>query len=180
MHTTYTPSAHTEEGGGCVKALCKHLPTIYQLRWIQMKQSLFLQFLLQSVSVCFTSQCELHEATLDSAVGWYGAWQHVCDSAYECEPSSFHMVAALLPCCYPNLKRTHVDDPGAVPHRMLGGDFLLWLPQKSGGRDYDKSLFHARHGLFSNLRFTKSILGIIDAGASLWVKRLRVWAISWE
>lgn len=65
------------------------------------------------------------------------------------------------------------------------GNFLQWLPQKSGGRDYDKSLFHARHGLFPNLRFTKSILGIIDAGASLWVKRLRcvllrVWAASWE
>lgn len=80
-------------------------------------------------------------------------------------------------------KRAHVDDSGAVPHRMQGGDFLLWQPQKSGGRDYDKSLFHARHGLFPNLRFTKSISGIIDAGASLWVKRLRcvllrVWAVS--
>lgn len=83
------------------------------------------------------------------------------------------MIAALLLCCYPTLKRTRVEDPAAVPHRMQGGDFLQWLPQKTGGHDYDKSLFHALHGLIPSHRFTKSISGIIDAGANLWVNRPR-------
>lgn len=78
-HAYYIYSKHTHthmhkewrgESCFCIEALCKHLSVMYQLRWIQTKQNLFLQFLLQSVSVCFTSQCELCEATLDSAVRW--------------------------------------------------------------------------------------------------------------
>lgn len=63
------------------------------------------------------------------------------------------------------------EDAEAAQHRTHGGDFLQWLPQKTGGHDYDKSLFHALCGLTPSLQFTKSISGIIDAGASVWVRR---------
>lgn len=85
------------------------------------------------------------------------------------------MIAALLRRCYPTLeKRTCVEDPAPVPHRTQGGDFLQWLPQKTGGRDYDKSLFHALRGPIPSCQFTKSISGLVDAGAGLWVNRRKV------
>lgn len=106
-----------------------------------------------------------------------GAWQLGCDSAYECKPSSFHMIVTWLLHFFCAVtrpsERTRVEDPAAVPHRMQGGDFLQWLPQKTGGHDYDKSLFHALRGLIPSRRFTKSISGIIDAEASAWVNRPR-------
>lgn len=43
-------------------------------------------------------------------------------------------------CRYPTLKETCVEDP-AVPHRMQGGDFLQWLPQKTGATIMIKAYF---------------------------------------
>lgn len=99
-------------------------------------------------------------------------------------PHDCYMIAALLLCRYPTLKETHVEEL-VVPHRMQGGDFLQWLPQKTGGHDYDKSQFHALCGLIPSSQFTKSISGIIDAGTRLWVGRPRCTSeefgdVSWE
>lgn len=43
-------------------------------------------------------------------------------------------------CRYPTLKETRVEDP-AVPHRMQGGDFLQWLPQKTAATIMIKAYF---------------------------------------
>lgn len=43
-------------------------------------------------------------------------------------------------CRYPTLKETCVEDP-AVPHRMQGGDFLQWLPQKTAATIMIKAYF---------------------------------------
>lgn len=90
-------------------------------------------------------------------------------------PHDCYMIAALLRRSYPTLeKRTCVEDPAPAPHRTQGGDFLQWLPQKTGGRDYDKSLFHALRGPIPSCQFTKSISGIVDGEAGLWVNRRKV------
>lgn len=41
---------------------------------------------------------------------------------------------------YPTLKETCVEDP-AAPHRMQGGDFLQWLPQKTAATIMVKAYF---------------------------------------
>lgn len=63
---------------------------------------------------------------------------------------------ATLPCRHPTLKeRLRVRRRSrAEPHRRQGLDFMQGRSQKAGGRDYDKSLFHALHGLSPSSRFT--------------------------
>lgn len=135
--TTYIPNTHTLGGVVFTEALCKHLPVIYQLRWIHLKQYVLVQCVLQSVSVCFTSQYELCKAAVCWL--WFCIWMQSSIFPHDC-----YMIAALLR-CYPTLKATRVEDL-AVPHRMQGGDFLQWLPQKTEDHDYNKSLFHALRG----------------------------------
>lgn len=112
---------------------------------------------------------------LHTVLTW--AWQLRCDPANEYEPSSFHMIVSRLLHFFCAVTQTTKGLVwrilAAAPHRMLGGDFLQWPPQKTGGRDYDKSLFHAPCGPGPGLQFPKSIWAIIDAGASLWVNRPR-------
>lgn len=112
---------------------------------------------------------------LHTVLTW--AWQLRCDLANEYEPSLFHMIVSWLLHFFCTVTQTTQELVwrilAAAPHRMLGGDFLQWPPQKTGGRDYDKSLFHAPCGLSPSLQFPKSISGIIDTGASMWVDKPR-------
>lgn len=87
-------------------------------------------------------------------------------------PHDCYMIAALLLVPLPDPQRNSCGGPSRTA-QDAGWGFSAMATTKDCGHDYDKSLFHARHGLIPSPRFTKSVSGIAEAGARLWVSRSR-------
>lgn len=85
-----------------------------------MKHSLFSQFLLQLVSLGVNSALPTQKCT-----------DRTPSLPILCNVRAFVMFRYCS--SSQTLRRTSVEDPAAVPHRMRGGDFRQWLPQKTGG-----------------------------------------------
>lgn len=96
---------------------------------------------------------------------WFHMWMQSSISPHDC-----YMIAALLLVPLPDPQRNLCEGPSRTA-QDAGWGFSAMAATKDRG--HDKSLFHARHGLIPSPRFTKSVSGIAEARARLWVSRSR-------